>query len=269
MNKIRYLLDSFVVIKKMILFILVVIIGVSIYQFLLNYTFVDNNYTLGIVLLWFTTAYVVLPRLHRLLSKIYLPDYYIGRARTGEGILGDPVNLAVNGTVEVLKAAMLHDGWIEADELNNKTTLKMIKSTLTRKSYPSAPVSSLYLFMRKQSFAFQKEVGGSTSKRHHVRFWKTPEKWLLPGGFKCDFVGAATYDRRVGLSLFTFQITHKIEADTDVERDYIVASLQKYSNEVRVKVIKNFSTGYHTKNGGGDTISTDGSLPFITINRAQ
>ena len=45
---------------------------------------------------------------------------------------------------------------------------------------------------------------------------------MLPGGYDADWLAAGTYDRSVGLSLFTFQVTHKIEQDTDVERDFIV-----------------------------------------------
>ena len=265
MHKLKRILDSFLVVKRIFLFGIVVFVGVTMYQFLLEYTFVDRNLILGIVIIWFLTAYIVLPRTHRILTTIYLPNYYIGRARTGEGLLGDPVNLAVIGSEKKLKEAMLADDWVEAEELNFKTTIKMMKASITRKSYPNAPVSSLYLFMNKQSFTYQKEVGGSTSKRHHVRFWKTPEGWMLPGGFTCDWIGAATYDRKVGFSMFTLQITHKIESDTDIERDFVVESLQRGEDNAHVNVIENFSTGYHTKNAGGDTITTDGALPFITL----
>jgi hypothetical protein len=33
-----------------------------------------------------------------------------------------------------------------------------------------APVSTLYLFGRKEDLAFEKPVGGSPKERHHVRF---------------------------------------------------------------------------------------------------
>lgn len=42
-------------------------------------------------------AYPALPRLHRILTRIYVPDYFIGRTRTSDGLLGDPVNLALLG----------------------------------------------------------------------------------------------------------------------------------------------------------------------------
>ena len=116
-------------------------------------------------------------------------------------------------------------GWTRADDLSLRSGRRSSTSTLTRRSYPRAPVSPLLLFDRQQDFAYQQEVAGSPSKRHHVRFWRCPDGWLLPGGDRVDWLAAGTYDRRVGLSLFTFQITHKIEENTDIERDYIVKTV--------------------------------------------
>lgn len=260
------LLDRFLIVKRLILFVIAFFISLQLYRIALDV--LDRSTALGVIVVWFFIAYLVLPRIHRFLTKVYVPDYFLGRTRTGDGLLGDPVNLAVNGTLKDLKWHMKQAGWVEAEPLNIKTTLKMISASLRRKSYPSAPVSSLYLFSEKQTIAFQQEVGGSTKERHHVRFWKCPDGWLLPGGFRADYLGAATYDRRVGLSLYTFQITHKIEENTDIERDYVVDSLRKQKG-TEVSVVKNFSSGYHHRNGGGDTIQTDGSLPFIGLKNAK
>ncbi|MFD0758198.1 hypothetical protein [Arthrobacter ulcerisalmonis] len=49
------------------------------------------------LIFWAALAYLVLPRLHRILTRIYLPDYFIGRSRTSDGLLGDPVNVAFRG----------------------------------------------------------------------------------------------------------------------------------------------------------------------------
>lgn len=215
--------------------------------------------------IWLVVAYFTIPRIHRWLTKLYLPNYYIGRSRTGDGLLGDPVNLAFYGSKEQIITAMQAAGWILADELSTASSLKMIKSSIAKKSYPTAPVSSLFLFNIKQDFAFQQEVGGTTSKRHHIRFWKCPDGWYLPGGYKADWLAAGTYDRKVGFSLFTFQITHKIEADIDVERDFVIQTLKDADKVKKVDVVKHFSSSYHDRNGGGDLIKTDGSLPFVTI----
>lgn len=230
-----------------------------------------ETFEFGVQRLWFLIpiygllAYLVLPRLHTGLSKIYLPDYFIGRTRTREGILGDPVNLALLGDEAQIHEAMRAAGWTAADPITSHSTWKIITTTLTRKSYPEAPVSDLYVFSNRQDFAYQREVDGNPAQRHHVRFWKAPEGWLLPGGHKVDWVAAGTYDRKVGFSLFTLQVTHKIEQDTDIERDFIVKTVEDANSEVKTEVIKDFSTGYHSRNGGGDSIETDGDLPVIDL----
>ena len=70
------------------------------------------------VVFWVLLAYLVLPRLHRILTTIYVPDYFIGRARTSDGLLGDPVNLALLGDEEQVHAAMTPAGWTRADDLD-------------------------------------------------------------------------------------------------------------------------------------------------------
>ncbi|KAA9108266.1 LssY C-terminal domain-containing protein [Microbacterium rhizomatis] len=220
---------------------------------------------LGAILFWVLLAYLVLPRLHRILTTIYVPDYFIGRARTSDGLLGDPVNLAFMGTDEQITAALAAAGWTRADPVTFATSWRIVVSTLTRRSYDEAPVSPLFLFGRQQDYAFQQEVSGNPAQRHHVRFWKCPEGWLLPGGRRVDWVAAGTFDTAVGLSLFTLQITHRIDADTDVERDHIVETVTAADPRITVDVIEDFSTGYHARNGGGDSIRTDGDLPIIDV----
>lgn len=215
---------------------------------------------------WVVAAYLALPRLHRVLTELYVPDYFIGRVRTPDGLLGDPVNLALRGSGEQVAAAFEKAGWVVADPITFKSSRRIITSSLTGRSYPEAPVSSLNLFGRAQDVAFQQEVEDSPSKRHHVRLWRCPEGWFLPGGHQVDWLAAGTYDRAVGLSLFTWQVTHKIDADTDAERDYIVETLCHADRDVHVEVIKDFSTGYHHRNGGGDLIDTDGDLPVVDVN---
>ncbi|UAJ79682.1 LssY C-terminal domain-containing protein [Leifsonia sp. ZF2019] len=219
------------------------------------------------VLFWLVLAYLVLPRLHRILTQIYVPDYFIGRARTSDGLLGDPVNLALLGSEAQLDDAMRAAGWTRADDVTLASSRRIVTSTLLRRSYDEAPVSPLFLFGHQQDVAYQQEVLGNPAKRHHVRFWKCPDGWLLPGGHKVDWLAAGTFDKSVGFSLFTLQITHKIDANTDIERDHIVSTLLAADVGVEVEVIRDFSTGYHSRNGGGDSIETDGDLPVVNLDR--
>jgi len=219
----------------------------------------------GFILFWVLLAYLVLPRLHRILTTVYVPDYFIGRARTSDGLLGDPVNLAFLGDGERIEQAMRVAGWTKADPVTLRSSWRIVTSTLARRSYHEAPVSPLFLFGRQQDFAYQQEVDGNPAQRHHVRFWKCPDGWLLPGGRRVDWLAAGTFDTSVGLSLFTLQVTHRIDADTDVERDHIVATLRAGEPAVHVDLIADFSTGYHARNGGGDSIRTDGDLPVVDV----
>jgi len=220
---------------------------------------------IGGIVFWALLAYLVLPRLHRILTTIYVPDYFIGRTRTSDGLLGDPVNLALMGTGDQIEAALRRAGWTRADPVTLRSSWRIVMSTLRRRSYHEAPVSPLFLFGRQQDFAYQQEVDGNPAQRHHVRFWKCPDGWLLPGGRRVDWLAAGTFDTSVGLSLFTLQITHKIDADTDVERDHIVSTLTAADPRIVVDVLRDFSTGYHSRNGGGDSIVTDGDLPIIDV----
>lgn len=214
---------------------------------------------------WLVLAYLVLPRLHRILTSIYVPDYFIGRARTSDGLLGDPINLAAEGSEAQIHSAMTAAGWIKADDVTLRSSWRIVTSTVLRRSYDEAPVSPLLLFGRQQDFAYQQEVAGNPAKRHHVRFWRCPDGWLLPGGHQADWMAAGTFDRAVGFSMFTLQITHKIDADTDIERDHIVQTLTASDEAITVRTIEDFSTGYHSRNGGGDSIETDGDLPVIEL----
>ena len=225
----------------------------------------DPWLALNSVLFWAVLAYLAIPRVHQVLTWLYVPDYFIGRTRTPDGLLGDPVNLAVHGDEDDIHAAMRAAGWVRADAITPRSALRIVVSSLLRRSYPAAPVSTLMLFGRGQDFAYQKEVEGNPPQRHHVRFWHTPAGWVLPGGRSVDWLAGATYDRSVGLSALTFQVTHKIDADIDIERNFVVDDVRWANAEADLGVWPDFFTAYHDKNGGGDRVETDGDLYVLDL----
>ena len=230
----------------------------------------DGWFQIGSVFLfWVLLAYVGLPRLQEVLSRIYVPDYFIGRSLTEVGVLGDPVNLALDGREADIHAAMTRAGWVRADELTIRSSWGIVLSSVLRRPYPQAPVSSLFLFGQRQAFAYQQEVDGNASQRHHVRFWPVPDGWTLPGGFQVGWLAAATYDKAVGISLFTLQVTHRVDADIDIERDYVINTVRYVEPDVSLRVIKEYSSAFTTRNGGGDVVRTDGSLPILDLTSLQ
>ena len=116
-------------------------------------------------------AYIVLPRVIRLglriLQRKRVPSYTI----TGDGLPGDPVNLALVGTLQQLRSAFAISGWSEADRLGLASSWGMIRAFVLNSPYPTAPFSTLYLFGRGQDIGFQKAIDDSPRKRHHIRFW--------------------------------------------------------------------------------------------------
>ena len=55
---------------------------------------------------WAVIAYVFLPRLYKLMTAVFLPDYFIGRARTSSGLLGDVVVPELATTCDVASRSL-------------------------------------------------------------------------------------------------------------------------------------------------------------------
>jgi LssY C-terminus len=246
-------------------FTLTVVIFYAIYKLLLEQVLSGSKEVLSLFAIWLLSAYIVVPRVHKLLSQFYLPNYFVGRARSPSGLLSDPINLAFFGSEESMHKAMKKAGWSLADNRTPITLLKAVYSSFTSKSYPGAPMGKMYLFDRMQDFAYQQQVNNSPNERHHIRFWKVPRGWRLPGGHKADWLAAATYDTHVGIKIATGQIDHYIHEDVDNERDYIIETLKKAKTIKKLEIIEHFTDAFHDRNNGGDRIKTDGKLPFIYL----
>jgi hypothetical protein len=189
-----------------------------------------------------------------------------GITTTSDDHPGDPINVALIGSEPDLKRVMLASGWLVADPLGIKDDLKIAADTVLRESYGSAPVSNLFLWGRKEDVAFEQPVGNDPRQRHHVRFWKSA---VLDAESQPAWMGSASYDKHVGLSHTTGQITHHIAADVDAERDHIFATLRASGGLASEQEVKNFHTIREGRNGGGDPWYTDGSLLTGTLAKSS
>lgn len=212
----------------------------------------------GILLAYLAACYLLLPRLwrryvHRHPSLEDLP----GLTRTAAGIPGDPLNVALTGTKPEVMRIMVAARWYPADPLTLRSCLEIAEATVLKRPYDEAPVSSLYLFGRKEDLAFEQPVGDDPRERHHVRFWRS-ERADVDG--RPIWIGSAIFDRRVGLSRTTGQITHVTAADIDAERDYLFRDLSKTGDLSETYAEDGFHKILKGKNGGGDPWFTDGRL---------
>jgi hypothetical protein len=214
---------------------------------------------LAVLLLFYLVfAYLVMPRLWKRYARRHPALEDIPTVtHTKAGIPGDPLNLALVGSKAEVIQIMLAAKWYPADPITLRSSLKIAAASVFRRSYDEAPVSNLYLFDRKQDLAFQQAVANNPRQRHHVRFWRC-EQVDVEG--RPAWVGAAIFDRRVGLSRRTGQITHLTDADIDAERDYLFADLQKTGDLAETVAVDDFQPNRKGKNGGGDPWHTDGRL---------
>lgn len=183
-------------------------------------------------------------------------------ARTHDNIPGDPLNIALIGSESVVSRSMLEAGWFPADPLTLKSCLRIASDTVLRRTYDDAPVSNLYVWGHKQDLAFEQPVGHDPRQRHHVRFWQSQE---VDANGRPLWIGGATYDRKVGFSHTTGQITHHISPDVDQERDKVLNDLQQAGAVIRLNWIESFHDQLKGRNGGGDEWRTDGRLPVVTL----
>ncbi len=211
---------------------------------------------LGLPALWFALAYGGLPRLwsHHEHKKGKLEGVLV--SYTAQGIPGDPINVAVEGSPAALDCSFRNAGWSKAETVSVRTGLKIGASVLLSRPYPDAPVSPLYMNDRQQDVAYQIDEGRSADRRHHIRFWhQAGDRWLA----------SATFDRGVGVSLFTFQITHHIGRDVDQERDLVASMLVRQGATRMASVTAGPTFGRVHRNGGGDRYLFDGRVAVLRL----
>src|SRR5262249_17297752 len=141
-------------------------------------------------------AYVVLPALWTHYEHAPVMETLPKVTTTGAGIPGDPLNVALVGTEGEVLAAVAAARWTRPAPIDAGTRVGTAESVVLDRPDPTAPVSYLYLFGRREDLAFEQEVGTSARQRNHVRFWRADEQ--IDG--RQLWLGAATFDRGVGLS---------------------------------------------------------------------
>jgi LssY C-terminus len=216
-------------------------------------------------LLWGVVAYLVAPRLWKVFYRYRPPVMEVDRVtQTSDRHPGDPINIVLVGSDAEIVQGMIAAGWFPADPITFRSSVRIAEDTVLRRSDDDAPVSDLFLFGRKQDLAFEQPIAGGPRQRHHVRFWRSD----ILHESRPAWIGAATFDERVGLSYTTGQITHHIGPDVDAERDRIADEMRTAGLVQSIKWHNGFHACLEGRNGGGDRWRTDGRL-VIVVMRAE
>src|SRR5260370_18759657 len=176
---------------------------------------------------------------------------------------GDPLNLVFVGSKDQITHSFQQAGWLIPDPITFQTSEKIAVDSLTHKSYPTAPVSNLYVFWRVQDLAFEKPTN-DVANRGHIRLWKTG---TLIGG-QLVWIGQASYDSGIELSSTNHLPTHHIAPTVDLERNAVGADLEK-TGLVREEADAAFTPpSLYARNGGGDYYESDGDVLIINYTQA-
>jgi hypothetical protein len=135
---------------------------------------------------------------------------------------GDIVNFLILGSEDAMQKVFTAAGWVKVDVDVRGTVLHGILESISKESYLTMPMSPLYLFGRVQDYGWaHAEPIKVVASRNHLRIWKAP--------FEIDgqtlWVGAATHDIGFERDERNNGVTHKIDPDVDLERDYVEKTL--------------------------------------------
>jgi LssY C-terminus len=139
-----------------------------------------------------------------------------------DGNPGDMVNFLILGSEDAMQKVFTAAGWVKVDADVRGTVLHGILESISKESYLTMPMSPLYLFGRPQDYGWaHAEPIKVVASRNHLRLWKAP----FQVGAQTLWVGAATHDIGFERDARNNGVTHKIDPDIDLEREYLEKTL--------------------------------------------
>jgi LssY C-terminus len=139
-----------------------------------------------------------------------------------QGDPGDMVNFLILGSEDEMKKVFTAAGWVKVDANVKATILEGALASFSKESYLTMPMSQLYLFDRPQDFGWaHAEPISVVASRNHLRLWKAP--FTVNG--QTLWIGAATHDTGFEKDRRNNSLTHKIDPNIDLERDYVEKTL--------------------------------------------
>jgi hypothetical protein len=184
------------------------------------------------------------------------------RVVDAEGNAGDRVNFVLIGSEDKVQTALRDAGWVTVDRSDRDAVLRGLFASLSKEAYVTLPMSTLTLFGRPQDYAYaQGDPVSVVATRHHFRLWKAP--FTLDG--QTVWAGAGTHDIGFDRDQRNGHITHKIDPNTDQEREYIAASLQQTGTVVKVDYMTATNPVKEAKTAHGETYHSDGRTAIIYL----
>jgi len=182
-----------------------------------------------------------------------------------EGNAGDMVNFLIIGSDDAMQRVFTNAGWVKVDADVKGTVLHGILGSLSKESYLTMPMSELYLFGRAQDYGWaHAEPISVVRSRNHLRIWKAP--FQVSG--ETLWVGAATHDIGFERDQRNNGITHKIDPDIDLERDYLEKTLSSTGLVTDITHFVPDNPMKEAKTATGGTFHSNGQVLILKLDES-
>lgn len=134
---------------------------------------------------------------------------------------GDPLNIAFVGGFDTVLAALVRSGFRETERLTTNSAAAMGWAFVMSEADRNAPISSLFLFDRRQDISMQR-ARDQLDQRNHLRLWRTPVRFRGAP----VWLGQISRDAGVRFSSQHWNLTtHAIAPRVDEERWYLAQAM--------------------------------------------
>jgi hypothetical protein len=182
-----------------------------------------------------------------------------------QGNPGDMVNFLILGSEEAMQRVFTTAGWVKVDADVKDTVLHGLIESLSKESYLTMPMSQLYLFGRPQDYGWAHAEPISVVKtRNHLRIWKAA--FQVNG--QTLWVGAATHDIGFERDQRNNGVTHKIDPDIDLERDYVEKTLTSTGLVTELTHFLPDSPMKEAKTATGGTFHSNGQVLILKLDES-
>jgi hypothetical protein len=179
-----------------------------------------------------------------------------------EGNPGDMVNFLILGNEDETKKTFTTAGWVKVDADVKSTVLAGALASFSKESYLTMPMSPLYLFDRTQDYGWaHAEPITVVASRNHLRIWKAP--FTVDG--RTLWVGAATHDIGFEKDQRNNGLTHKIDPDIDLERDFVEKTLSSTGLVAQVTHFLPKNPLQEAKTATGGTFHSNGQVLVLKL----
>lgn len=184
------------------------------------------------------------------------------RVRDAQGNAGDMVNFLIVGSDAAMQRVFKTAGWVNVDADVRGAIINGVLGSLSKEAYLTMPMSQLYLFDRPQDFGWaHAEPIKVVESRHHLRVWKAP----MTVGTATLWTGAATHDIGFERDQRNNGVTHKIDPNVDLEREYVEKTLTRTGIATEFTYVTPKDALREASTATGGTFQSDGRILVIKL----